>query len=78
MPKNPTVGEHYIHYRTGKKYRVIGVGRHSETGEQLVVYEAQYTDAEFPLGQVWCRPLEMFVEDVEYQGKMTRRFDKAT
>lgn len=32
----------YTHYKTGKKYRVIGIAKHSETLEDLIVYEALY------------------------------------
>jgi len=48
----------YEHY-SGKKYRVLGVGRHSESLEEMVVYEAQYGDKD-----IWIRPLGMFIENV--------------
>ena len=76
MQDKPELGELYSHYRTGNEYRVICIGRHSETGEQIVVYEALYADAEFPLRQVWCRPVEMFMGDVECEGKKVKRFSK--
>ncbi len=50
----------YEHYK-GMKYRVIGTGRHSETLEQLVMYEALY---ENKLGRLWVRPAAMFIETV--------------
>lgn len=46
----------YRHYK-GKHYEVIGVARHSETGEELVVYRALYGER-----GLWVRPLAMFAE----------------
>lgn len=60
----------YEHYK-GKRYRVIGIAKHSETLEDLVVYEALYDNPEWKL---WVRPLSMFLEEVEVQGKMMPRF----
>ncbi|MFH0987931.1 MAG: DUF1653 domain-containing protein, partial [Parcubacteria group bacterium] len=53
----------YKHYK-GKQYKVIGVARHSETLEELVVYRALYGKQE-----LWVRPLAMFEEEVEVSGK---------
>jgi len=58
----------YYHYK-GKEYEVIGVARHSETFEEMVVYRALYGSRE-----LWARPLEMFLERVEVNGKETPRF----
>jgi len=58
----------YRHYK-GAEYRVFGVARHSETEEELVVYQALY--GEFGL---WVRPLSMFVESVEVDGRTVPRF----
>jgi hypothetical protein len=58
----------YQHYK-GPLYRVFEVARHSETDESLVVYRALYGE-----GGLWVRPLSMFVEDLEYQGKLVARF----
>ena len=55
----------YEHYK-GKKYRVIGVAKHSETLEDLVVYEALY---ENDLSKLWVRPLKMFLDEVEVDGQ---------
>ncbi len=55
----------YEHYK-GKKYRVIGVAKHSETLEDMVVYEALYGN---DLSKLWVRPLKMFLEEVEVNGK---------
>ena len=51
----------YKHYRTGNHYRVIGVGKHSETLEDLVFYEALYDN---PKSKLWARPVGMFEEKV--------------
>jgi len=61
----------YRHYK-GKEYRVIGVAKHSETLEDLVIYEALY---ENDLSQLWVRPLVMFTEKVEVNGKKLERFE---
>lgn len=58
----------YRHFK-GKEYEVLGVARHSETEEELVVYRALYCD--FGL---WVRPVSMWNETVERDGKTFRRF----
>lgn len=58
----------YRHFK-GKEYEVLGVARHSETEEELVVYRALYGD--FGL---WVRPVSMWNEAVERDGKTFRRF----
>ncbi len=54
----------YQHYK-GKKYRVIAFARHSETLEEMVVYQALYTSEEFGENAVWVRPQKMFFEEVK-------------
>jgi hypothetical protein len=63
----------YLHFK-GKKYRVLGVGKHSETLEDLVVYQGLYDSDEFGKNPIWVRPLKMFVEEVEVDGKKQPRF----
>lgn len=58
----------YRHFK-GKEYKVLGVARHSETEDELVVYRALYGD--FGL---WVRPVSMWNETVERDGKTFRRF----
>ena len=58
----------YRHFK-GKEYEVLGVARHSETEEELVVYRALYGD--FGL---WVRSARMWNETVERDGKTFRRF----
>lgn len=60
----------YGHYK-GKRYKVLGVAKHSETLEDLVVYEALYNNE---MSKLWVRPLEMFTEEVEVDGKKQPRF----
>ena len=62
----------YEHYK-GRKYEVIGLARHSETLEPLVVYKALYA-GDFPEGSLWVRPLKMFLESVTAGGKQAPRF----
>jgi len=63
----------YKHYK-GKDYKVIGIGRHSETLEEFVVYEALYDSEEFGNNAIWIRPKEMFEETVEIDKKIIPRF----
>ncbi|WP_341305061.1 DUF1653 domain-containing protein [Pseudomonas sp. TMP25] len=65
MPLQPGL---YRHYK-GPEYRVVGVAKHSETEQELVVYQAPY--GEFGL---WVRPLEMFCEHVVVEGETVPRF----
>lgn len=61
MKKNLQTGSLYEHYK-GKKYKVLGTARHSETLEELVLYECLY---ENDLGKTWVRPMEMFLGKLE-------------
>ena len=54
----------YEHYKN-KLYEVIGVAKHSETLDEFVVYRALYGSHD-----LWIRPKEMFMEDVEVDGKI--------
>lgn len=64
----------YRHYK-GRKYEVIGVGNHSETLEKFVIYRALYDSPEFGKNAIWVRPYEMFIEEVEFEGKRAPRFE---
>ena len=61
----------YQHYKTRNFYWVLGVAKDSETLEELVVYECLYDN---PTSNIWVRPLKMFLEDVEVNGKQVPRF----
>ena len=58
----------YRHYKGGE-YEVVGVARHSETLESLVVYRPLYNAT-----GLWVRPHAMFFEQVEVDGRMQARF----
>ena len=58
----------YRHYKE-KDYEVIGLARHSETEEEMVVYRTLYGDF-----SLWVRPLKMFMETVEVDGREVPRF----
>lgn len=58
----------YRHFKGGE-YEVIGVARHSETGERVVVYRPLYNDS-----GLWVRPVAMFTETVLVDGKTVPRF----
>ena len=61
----------YRHFK-GNEYEVIGVARHSETREEMVVYRALYGD-----GGLWVRPAAMWTEQVERDGYCGPRFRPA-
>ena len=60
----------YRHYKGGE-YDVIDVARHSETEELMVVYRPLYGERE-----LWVRPLSMFLDSVELDGKTIPRFQR--
>ena len=60
----------YRHYK-GNEYLVLGVARHSETGEELVVYRPEYGER-----GLWVRPLAMFLETVVVDGHPRPRFER--
>jgi len=62
----------YRHYK-GRDYDVVGVARHSETFEPLVVYRPLYGE-----GALWVRPYTMFAETVEVDGADVPRFAPVT
>ena len=59
----------YRHYK-GNKYEVIGFAKHSETLEDMVVYKALYGKHE-----IWVRPLSMWNNPIEIDGKIVKRFE---
>lgn len=69
LPALPTLQlGRYRHYKGGE-YEVLGVARHSESLEAMVLYRPLYNDSGW-----WVRPLAMFLEEIEIKGKLRRRF----
>ena len=64
------LGGIYQHYK-GMNYKVINLAKHSETLEWMVYYECLYDNSE---ASYWVRPLSMFCETVEVEGKLVPRF----
>lgn len=58
----------YRHFK-GNLYKVMGMAKHSETLEDMVIYQALY--GEFG---IWVRPASMFFETIEHQGQAVDRF----
>ena len=63
-------GKYYRHFK-GNVYRVLHIAKHSETLEDIVVYQAMYGEK-----GVWVRPKSMFEEVIERDGKTFRRFEE--
>lgn len=63
-------GKKYRHFK-GNQYLVLYIAKHSETLEEMVVYQALYGER-----GIWVRPLDMFLEQVEVDGKRVHRFEE--
>jgi len=70
MARSLVEGGHYRHYKN-LDYQLLHIARHSETLEELVVYQALYGER-----GIWVRPLEMFCEEVEVGGERVPRFKR--
>ncbi|MCP4636133.1 MAG: DUF1653 domain-containing protein [Methyloversatilis sp.] len=69
LPPLPAIAPgRYRHYKGGE-YEVVGVVRHSETLEPMVLYRPLYNDS-----GLWVRPFDMFVGQVEIGGVVLQRF----
>nr|MDD3720193.1 DUF1653 domain-containing protein [Candidatus Gracilibacteria bacterium] len=64
----------YRHYK-GKLYEVMYVAKHTETLEELVVYKAMYDSDQFGNNAIWVRPKNMFLENIEFEGRVVPRFE---
>ncbi len=66
--ENIVIGGIYRHYK-GNNYKLLAIAKHSETLEEMAVYQALYGE----MG-IWVRPLVMFNEMIEKDGRLIRRF----
>ena len=66
---NPILLGVYRHYK-GNQYEVIGIAKHSETLESMVIYTALYGER-----GTWVRPLSMWSNPIEVDGKTVKRFE---
>jgi hypothetical protein len=80
----PVIWGVYRHYKSTwwshHTYKVIGIAKHSETDEELVIYEPEF-DAETTrlwTAQFAARPVSMRFEEVAYEWKLVARFTKCT
>lgn len=60
----------YRHFK-GNEYEVIGLAKHSETLEDMIVYRALYGDY-----GLWVRPAAMWQEEISREGKTFKRFER--
>ena len=66
----------YQHFK-GKQYKVLAIAEHTETSENLVIYQALYGE-----GKIYARPYQMFLEEVDHEKypeiNQKRRFQEIT
>ncbi len=60
-------GQIWKHYK-GNDYKIIILGKHSETAEDMVVYEQLHS------GKIYIRPMNLFFNEIEYNGEIVLRF----
>jgi hypothetical protein len=71
LPPIPPIQPGRYRHHKGGDYEVLGVVRHSETLEPMVLYRPLYNNT-----GLWVRPFNMFVEEIEVNGKKQRRFER--
>jgi hypothetical protein len=73
----PVAGDIYRHYKNkDRHYEIVGVGKNTETLEDVVVYRALYDSPDFGAKAIWVRPLTMFTENVTVDGREVPRFER--
>lgn len=65
---NTLIGREFVHFK-GNRYKLIAIAKHSETLEEMAVYQALYGEH-----RLWVRPLAMFCDEVIRDGKTQKRF----
>jgi hypothetical protein len=65
-------GQIWRNNKKGGTYRIIGLAKHSETLEDMVVYETLYDNS---IAKTWVRPLAMWQEIVDINGEKKPRFE---
>jgi len=65
-------GQIWKNNKRGGTYKIIAIAKHSETLEDMVIYEALYDN---PMAKIWARPLSMWQEIVEINGEKKPRFE---
>ncbi len=70
MEESENIIGRYRHYK-GNEYKVIGIAKHTESEEDLVIYRALHEPY-----QVWARPYKMFFETVKVDGEEILRFER--
>jgi len=70
-------GSIFEHYK-GKKYKVYGVARHSETLELMIHYQSLYNCSTYGDHAFWVRPLEMFLGTIVIDGVEVPRFRRVS
>ena len=73
MQRTIKVGATYKHYKN-HLVRVIGEALHSESLEELIIYEKLEEVGRYKKGSLWARPKKMFLEDIIVNGKKVPRF----
>ena len=58
---NPIIINRIYRHFKGDYYLLVDIAKHTETGEDYVVYRKLYDD-----GSLWVRPLDMFMEEVDH------------
>ena len=74
-----TPGSKYTHYKHKEQfYEIIGIGIHSETLEEMVIYRALYNSPEWGENRIWVRPISMFFDYKDIDGQKVPRFTKVS